>query len=204
MSNPSPASRIPKARAAAAKRARGEKLTRDETRALEWYEQHTRQEILAAGLRALPKGVYCELAGRQQKVVDDVGRRYGIPTTGATVDLFAVVKAFHDLIAKHATVLSAEGGADWAQEKLKQQIETLKARRQLLESDLERRREELIARVDLRRRAQWIAGRLRTLSEQLGRRHGRDAQRLANDFFANLAEDLEHGEATDQDQDRAG
>ncbi len=189
------ATRQARAEAAAAKKARGQKLTRDDQRALDWQDRETRERHILEGLRAIPKGLYCQLAARQNKVVDDAATRHGLPLLGATVDLFAAVRAFHDLVAKHAGVLTAAGGADWQQEKLKQQIETLKARRRLLESDIARRRDELIARAEVARRAEWLAGRLRQLAEQLGRRHGRDAQTLANDFFATLASDLEHGPA---------
>lgn len=185
------AQREKRAAAALAKQAAGKKLSREETRDCEWLSAIRRREAVRETLRALPKGWYCELAGRQQKVVDETARRYGLPLTGDKVDLYAAVRALHDLVAENSSVLTAEGGANWAQEKLVQQTETLRVKRRLAEVELQLRQSELIEVADLRQRTAWLSDRLRKFATQLGRRHGREAQQMANDFFAGLAEELD-------------
>jgi hypothetical protein len=182
---------VNEANRALAKELRGEKLSRDERRLAARLQSKQRQETIDEFTQTCPKGVYCAMAGRQQKVVDQLAHVYGLPLIGSTVNLFSVVKSLHDLIARNSGVIRADGTENWQEEKLKQQIETLKARRQLLQSEIARRRDELVSREDLQRRLQWLSERLRQFATQLGRRYGREAQQLANDTFGQLAGEVE-------------
>lgn len=175
---------------AVTKRPVGSKLTREEERAIAREEQRQRQEVLQTVLRALPKGIYCQLAQRQQKVVDEQGYRYRLPLTGPEIDLGAAIKAFHDLIAKNAGVLTAEGDPDAQREKQKLANENLRLKKQLLEFEIAQKRQELVPRVELQRRLEWLRDRLRAFAEQMGRRFGRDTQALVNDFYTALVTEL--------------
>lgn len=185
------ADRTELAKRAAAKRAKGERLTRDEERAITWWQAKQRDEILDAGLRAIPKGMYCSLAQRQQKVVDEQARRYGLPLLGPTVDLFAAIAALHDLISRNADALKSDGQPNLAAEKLSEQIRNLRTRRRLILSELKRRKDEFIPRTELRGRLQWLAQQLRRIGESLGRRFGRDAQAAVNEFLTALTTEIQ-------------
>lgn len=49
--------------------------------------------------RKVPKVCYEKLSGRQTKVLHDQAERYQFPLRGSVIDLFAVLKRFHDFIA---------------------------------------------------------------------------------------------------------
>lgn len=59
-------------------------------------------------LRKLPKGKYCDLAGRQHKLIDDAARRYDLPIGTSTINLYRAIKSLHDLIAQHAASIGRD------------------------------------------------------------------------------------------------
>lgn len=60
-----------------------------------------------AHYRSVPAKHYKELSGRSARVLIDQAARLGIPVSGKIVDLQAVLRGFHDYVAKHSRV-SAE------------------------------------------------------------------------------------------------
>lgn len=58
-------------------------------------------------LKNCPKSVYLGMAGRQAKVIIEQATRYGLPLGGSTIDIGAVVRSFHDHLAKYAQVFQA-------------------------------------------------------------------------------------------------
>lgn len=184
-------SKVEQAKCATAKELSGQKLGRDDRRLVAWLQAKQQQDTIDEFTQACPKGVYCAMSGRQQKVIDQLARTYGLPFIGPTINLFSAIKGLHDLIARNSGVIRVDGTENWQEEKLRQQIETLKARRQLLQSEIARRRDELISREELQLRMKWLSERLRQFATQLGRRYGREAQQLANDCFGQIATEVE-------------
>lgn len=183
----SESARVESALRAAVKRLDGKRLSREEKRDLAWWEKHQREQLQAEILRALPKGVYCQLAGRQQKVIDEQARQYGLPLIGRELDLGAAIKALHDLVARNAANIRPEGGPNLGETKLSEQVKTQRLRRRLIALEIEVKRDAYIKREELRKRLEWWAEQLRIFGGQLGRKFGREAQQLFNDFLAGLA-----------------
>ena len=91
------------ARRAYAKLWAAEKPTDREQAALQRVETAERERLL----RSLPKGVYASLADRQVRTINAQARTYGLPLLGRTIDLYAVLSAFHDLLAEHGRKILA-------------------------------------------------------------------------------------------------
>ena len=177
---------------AAIRRERGEKLTQKQTRDLTWLEKSTRESIASETLRVVPKGVYCEMAGRQHKVVDDAAELYELPIGGPVIDLFAAVKALHDLIAENAHRLKSHLDGDVAElqeEKLRQQIEVLRRDVEGRDIKLAQAREESVDRSELTD----LMGRLSAMLRKLGNQLGQDSvevQRAFNEALESFTKDL--------------
>lgn len=54
-----------------------------------------------AWARAVPKQVYESMSGRVTATLHDQADRYRLPLRGPTIDLFALVKRFHDFLAEN-------------------------------------------------------------------------------------------------------
>lgn len=182
------AQRKKRAAKAVAKQARpGAKLTREELRDVEWLQARERDELLRECLAAIPKGLYCQLAGRQQKVVDEQARRHQLPLLGPDVDMFAAVEAFHDFLAKPAIAQASDGDEDLFTERLRGQIAHLRTKSRLLDLEIEKKQDTLVSRDELRELLASWEQRLRAFGQLLGRRYGREAQQSLNDFLAREA-----------------
>ena len=173
-----------------AKQARGDKLSRDELRDAQWLQARNRETELRELLAAVPKGLYCQLAGRQQKVVDEQARRYQLPLTGSEVDLFSAIKAVHDFLARNAELLGSGGEEDLVTERMRGQVEHLRTKKKLLDLEIEQRQNTLVGRDELGEVLVWWEQQLRAFGELLGRKYGREAQQLTNDFLRRAADEL--------------
>jgi hypothetical protein len=154
---------------------------------------------LQASLRAVPKGIYCELSGRQHKVVSDCQARYGLPVLGETVDLFVVVRWFHDLLAKRGDWLVIESADIEAleKEKLRLQTEKLRIEAERLKISLLGDQKRTIERDEVREKLGWLVTELRQCGVLIGRANtGRDGQAILNDLLDRMAEELRRGVLT--------
>lgn len=102
------------AAAALEKQAQGVTPSRNELRALERQQKVAREKVVADYIAAVPKGDWRKWSGRQHKILDEQAERYGLPIGGATIDLPAAVKAFHDLLAANKHRLAASDDDDAA------------------------------------------------------------------------------------------
>lgn len=180
---------------AAIRRERGERLTQKQTRDLTWLEKSARDEAVDDALRALPKGIYCELAGRQHKVIDDAAELYDLPIGGPVVDLYDAVHSLHNLIAENAHRLKAnlDGDGDELQkEKLRQQIILLQRDIEGRDIKLAQAREESVDRTELTDLLTRLSSMLRNLGNQLGR-DDPEVQRAFNEALESFAADLMGG-----------
>lgn len=174
----------------------GAELTRVESRAWGKLEK----EIAAAAVKefaaAVPKSIYCKMAGRQNKLVDEFGGRYDIPQDGPTIDLWAVLPVFHDRISELAAAArpALDGDeADLLREKLKQEIGKLQRQSMQIQISIEQSQSKLIARESITTGMDWLAGRLRSLGAAVHRHGGQAAVDAVNQFLDELAAEIESG-----------
>jgi hypothetical protein len=177
---------------AAKKSEAGKPLTREQMRAAAAAERQERERITEIVLRELPKGAYCRLAGRQQKVIDEAASRYGLPLLGPTVNLFEAVKTFHDMVARYGQRMLEKRDEDLETEKLRAEIQVLKHRRRLMDAQLREKRNQWIPRRELREMMTWLAAQIHRFGERLKRDHGNGAADALNELLQTLAVAVEN------------
>lgn len=176
--------------AAARKRQAGQKLTRDEDRALRRVQRYQEETDRWKHYAAVPKDHYVRLSGRQHKIVDEQARRYGLPLLGETIDLATVLVRFHDLLRDHGHKLTDElddatGPSSPAIERLREE--------QYKMARIERRemQGQLLPRALVRRALQVIASQVNSLGEDMQRQFGLDAFRLVTKTVDAIERQLE-------------
>ena len=87
--------------------AAGEKLTVRDKRRVTRFRKEVLPGLIAEYLQGIPKGEYEAMAGRARQVLDSQAERWGLPFSGETVDLAAVIRAFHDFVGKHGQAIRA-------------------------------------------------------------------------------------------------
>lgn len=170
---------------------RGQKLTTGQKSDLTWYQKQQAETIVENALADLPKKIYCKLSGRQVKVINEQAERYELPIGEATVDMYAAVAAFHDYLADHARAFGND--EDLRAEKIRKEIAVLERRAKILDGEIKQQKSLYIEKADLHRRLTWLASKLQTLGERLGKTGGAECQNVVNEFLEELAEELESG-----------
>lgn len=175
---------------------RGEPVTAAAQKQLDKWNKTFFESVREQSLRSLPKGIYCSLAGRQQKVVDEFGIRYDVAITGPVIDLFAVIQTFHSRISELAAAARPYQDADDAElhrEKLRQEIKKLERQSEQLSIDIKTKLAELVRRDDVREKLTWLSGKLQSLGARLHRVAGEEGQRALNEFLEDLAVEMDGG-----------
>jgi hypothetical protein len=174
------------------KHAKGESISKAEEKLIRVYDELLHDEIRDGILLNLPKGIYCKLSGRANKVIDEQASRYGLAIDGAKIDLHQVMRRFHDILAEWGpTIKELEGeNGEMRKEKMRLDISIQKKKDMLLDLELKSKSEEYIQRDLLRTRLTWLATKLRRAGERLGARFGSDAQRLLNDAIVEIEEEV--------------
>jgi Fe-S cluster biosynthesis and repair protein YggX len=186
------------AAAAAKKRGRGEKLSREEKAALSRAGKVAAEARRQQVFRSVRKKEWREWSGRQDKVLNEQAVRYGVPIGAATIALPEVVRWLHDFLADHAAVLAAadDDGPD-ARERL------TAIRCELEQLKLERERGQWMPRKDVRE-ALTAAGRLvRQGGEALLRQYGPGAKKILDDALDSVQADVDRRFGDDQSQSPA-
>lgn len=175
----------------------GKPLTRAQQRDLTWGERQTKARIIAEYIAAMPKGDYCQLAGRQHKVIDDAARLYDLPIGGPVIDLGEAIAALHDLIAANASRIRGDSLNDSDRdeleaEKLRQQIQKLQIENDRLSISLQRDRGDAIPRAEVADALNAVAAKMREGGRALERISpaARDAY---NEMLEALATEIETG-----------
>ena len=88
------------------RRQAGEKPSRAQLAALRRVEKEREEELRWQHYRTIPQKHWREMSGRPTKVLQEQAQRYGIPFSGRTIDLPAVVLALHDFFAEHKTLFA--------------------------------------------------------------------------------------------------
>lgn len=175
---------------------RGEPVTAAAQKQLDKWNKTFFESVREQSLRSLPKGIYCSLAGRQQKVVDEFGIRYDVAITGPVIDLFAVIQTLHSRISELAAAARPYQDADDAElhrEKLRQEIKKLERQSEQLSIDIKTKLAELVRRDDVREKLTWLSGKLQSLGARLHRVAGEEGQRALNEFLEDLAVEMDGG-----------
>jgi hypothetical protein len=171
------------AAAAAKKKLAGQKLSREEERALSRVQQEKDDQLRTLHYRTIPKKDWVAWSGRQHKILAEQERLYGLPLGGKTIDLPAVVRWLHNLLAEKGRRLTdTASGEDVSKRAIdaKREIETEIARRELAELD-----GNLVSREATRQ--MWtlaVVTRLRQLGDTLHRAYGPEALDLVNDALS--------------------
>lgn len=198
--------------AALEKQRRGEQPNRDEAAALRRYEKKIEDQKRNEHYRAIAKKYWRQWSGRQDKVILEQADRYGFQMLrGATIDLPAFVKRFHDFLAVNARKFAAAdnddpslaGVASPALEK-KRQLDC-----QRMELLLQRERGLWIERRLVHEGHNRMGAILRTAGEALLRQYGDAAQKIINDALDNCERETDRllaadGDDSDIDQCGAG
>lgn len=178
------------------KQLQGVKLTRQQLRDIEWLLAAERRQAIDEWTAAVPKGEYCELSGRQHKLVDDAARKYDLPLDRATINLSDALKALHDLVAANAHRLRQDLSGDrndLEEQKLRQQIIGLERDNEKKMIELQFTRGDAIPKVAVAEALVSLSAKLRTLGQTLGRINP-EARLALNEFLENLAIELESGD----------
>lgn len=174
----------------------GRPLKRQEDRDLTWYLTKQREQLKEELLTNLPKGIFCDLAQRQHKTIDDMAERFGIPTDGPTVNLYIVVRFLYDWISEHGSKITDDeyaGREELLNSKLREEIGKLRLQQESLEIEISRRKDSLVDRVIVRERLQWLAGQLQAFGKRLARVGGPEAQQSLNEFLISLSDEMNSG-----------
>lgn len=87
------------------KRREGQRPIAAEAAAIRRVEAARAEEQRWAAYRSIPKKHWERMSGRQAKVINDQGRRYGLPLEGPVIDLEKLARALHDFLAANAAAL---------------------------------------------------------------------------------------------------
>lgn len=169
---------------------RGEKLGRQARRDLQWYESRERDRIAEELFVNLPKKTYCELSGRDNRVIIDQAERYNLAISGATVNLYKAIRSFHDFIAESGQYLADD---DLRDEKLRKEIAVLERRAAILDGDIRKQKSIYIERAEVHQKLGWLVKKFHQLGERIGKIGGAECQRAVNDMLESIAEELENG-----------
>jgi hypothetical protein len=159
----------------------GERLKGPEAALLKRWERVERERLRWESLRAVPKKDYVAMSGRQQKILDQQGERYGLDELlKPKIDVTRLVRQLHDLLAKHWLKFSAEaseadlmkgGGNSPALERYRQ----AKAEREELELSI--KRGEVVPLLELGPRLVALAEMGRSRFEAMERAGGPSVRR---------------------------
>jgi hypothetical protein len=189
--------RIERALTARLKLARGESLSAADSRDIDWLRERDSREALESWKAAIPKGEYCQLAGRQHKLINDAAERYELPLKQPTIDLQAAITGLHDVISQNARAIRAgldgQNINELREEKLKQEILKLEKENDRMAIELEYTRGNAIPRAQVRESLVVMTARLRTLGQTLNRIHP-DARDALNNTLDGIASEVEQGQ----------
>jgi hypothetical protein len=183
------------AAAALRKKEGGKNPSREEEAALRRVVKKKEAADRTRLLQAVPKVQYEEMSGRATGTLHKQAATYGLPALrGEEIDLYALVRQFHDLLANHGDKFRPGdeddllGGGDSPN---LERYRKFKADNEKLTRD--QRTGKLIERDKVREILAPLAASMARLGEDLRREHGEEAKRKFDDTldqFQRLAHDL--------------
>lgn len=177
----------------------GVSLSQKKDADLRWLTKRLRDDYAREMLASMPKGMYCQLAGRRHNQIDDLAAKHRIPIDGASIDMYAAMRRIHEILfeARPRGAVDDEPEGDFAElekKKLQQEIVKLVRQNERLLHQIDEDRGSVVDRVDVRDRLAWLSMRLRALGQQLRKsRGGEDAQQVLNDALKQIGDEIEAG-----------
>jgi len=201
--------------AALRKQADGLKPNRQELAALRRVEKARERAGRHTHYHNCPLADYRAMSGRQTKVLQEQAERHGIPCAGPVIDLAAVIRRFHDLLAEHRDALAAAkqdvgAGVPGSESRAEAMRRREIARAGREELRLERERGRLIPRDEheASRRALvlWVDGVFERAASELAASLGPKAQPVVAHYFEELRSHIagdDHDGPNEQDENGA-
>lgn len=169
---------------------RGEKLTQSEMALLRKHEKEQEESRRWEYYESIPQKHWRMMSGRQAKILNEQATRYGIPFSGKTISLPAVVRALHEFLAKHCNHISLEDGA--APNGKSPALERFREKRaEKAEIELRQMERELVPVGQMREALARIAQGLRSATDQIQRQYGNGAAELLRDALEDAERDIE-------------
>lgn len=170
----------------------GTSLTASEQTALKRYEKAKEEQLRWKYYGSIPQKHWRQMSGRQTKVLHDQQKSYGLPIGGATIDLPAFVRAFHDFLAANSRILSKAGQEGSGSATKSPALERYREERaKLVRLDRLEREAELLPRAYVQEGLARVAGLLRGMGEALQRAFGPDALRLLDETLDECEREVE-------------
>ena len=178
------------------RRQAGEKPSRAQLGALRRVEKEREEELRWQHYRTIPQKHWREMSGRPTKVLQEQAQRYGIPFSGRTIDLPAVVLALHDFFAEHKTLFAraarGTGGenagddadTDWLEEHRRERTLIARIEREATEG-------RYLLRADVHTVFGAAAAKLRQAGDLLERHFGPDARSVLLDALDAFRREVE-------------
>lgn len=169
----------------------GQELTKQERAALKRHERDKEERLRWQHYASIPQKHWKEMSGRQAKVINEQAVRYEIPFGGPTVNLPAVVRAFHDFLADNAVKLARDddvmlqGNGSPALERYREE------RAAMAGMDRRERERQLLPRDEAREALGRIAAILRGAGETLERQFGSEAAGVLIDAMDDAQRELD-------------
>lgn len=152
------------------KAAAGKSLTVKERRALNVWRKAEQERERWKIYESIPLAHYRAMSGREGKVLKEQAARYDLPIAGRKINLPAVLRAFHDLLAKNAKKLAADDD-----DEVDGMAAYRRERTALARLERQARERELIPRDEVVAMLGRIAAHYRAAGEALARAFGDDA-----------------------------
>jgi len=150
-----------------------------------WFERAARE---------LPKKYYVDMSGRQHVVLDRQARKWGFPVDQATIDLYEVIKTFHDFVAdNHLVLQQARDKSETHSAKKLVETKMLETKIKLADLEYQERAGKLVDRQAVKNAFAWLSQQFKEMSEQVGRAHGPGPQEKINHFLDRMLRELADG-----------
>jgi hypothetical protein len=167
-------------------------LTKEEKRALQRHEKQKEERLRWQYYASIPQAHWKRMSGRQAKILQEQGRRYGLPFDAALINLPAVVRALHDFLADNARKLAAEDDPTMLAGPASPALERYREERAIL-ARLERQQREQSLRPldDVREGLRLVAAVIRSAGDTLNREFGAAAAQVVREALDEIEREIE-------------
>lgn len=170
---------------------RHDKFSRDDKRLLARIEKAFIQHYGNGYIKKFPKREWVRLSGRQYKVLNEQGERYGLPClTEPDIDLTVLPRQLHDLLTKIARKwddLDSEDGLDGPSSPWLEKFREQRAKQERLR--LQQMRGELLPIDFVTEFWQRACAQIRAAGFKLEKKFGEEAKLLIDEAIDNIVAD---------------
>jgi hypothetical protein len=167
-------------------------LTKEEKRAVQRHERQKEERLRWQYYGSIPQAHWKRMSGRQAKILQDQGRRYGLPFDSAVINLPAVVRALHDFLADNARKLAAEDDPTMLAGPASPALERYREERAILARLERQQREQTLRPADeVREGLQLVATVIRSAGDALNREFGAGAAQVLHEALDEIEREVE-------------